>query len=98
MDFLSGLTFGYGKTEDNLVLNSVANREKAYKHLDAYGCIKCWLDNDKAGRQCVEALQKRYGDKVKDLSELFHPCKDVNEYLQLQITNKQQTIKTNLNL
>ena len=96
MDFLSGLTLGYGRTEDNLVLNSVANREKAYKHLDGYGCIKCWLDNDKAGRQCVETLQKRYGNKVKDLSELFRPCKDVNEFLQQQI--KKQTNKTNLNI
>jgi len=98
MDFLSGLTLGYGRTEDSLVLNSVANREKAYKHLDGHGCIKCWLDNDKAGRQCFEALQKRYGERIQDLSTVCRPCKDVNEYLQLQITNKQQTIKTNLNL
>mgnify|MGYP002624082748 FL=1 len=96
MDFLSGLVLGYGRTEDSLVLNSVANREKAYRHLDGYGCIKCWLDNDKAGRQCVETLQKRYGNKVKDLSELFRPCKDVNEFLQQQI--KKQTNKTNLNI
>ena len=96
MDFLSGLVLGYGRTEDSLVLNSVANREKAYRHLDGYGCIKCWLDNDKAGRQCVETLQKRYDNKVKDLSELFRPCKDVNEFLQQQI--KKQTNKTNLNI
>ena len=98
MDYLSGLTLGYGRTENCLVLNSVANREKAYKHLDEYGCIKCWLDNDKAGRQCLEALQKRYGERIQDLSTVCRPCKDVIEYLQLQITNKQQTIKTNLNL
>ena len=97
MDFLSGLTLGYGRTEDNLVLNSVANRGKAYKHLDGYEAIKCWLDNDKAGLQCLEALQKRYGEKVKDFSVVFRPCKDVNEYLQEQLKkNKQQTIKTKL--
>ena len=96
MDFLSGLTLGYGRTEDNLVLNSVANRGKAYRHLDDYETIKCWLDNDKAGRQCIEALQKKYGDRVKDFSIVFRPCKDVNEYLQEQQKNKQQTIKTKL--
>ena len=97
VDFLSGLTLGYGRTEDNLVLNSVANREKAYRHLDGYEAIKCWLDNDKAGLQCLEALQKRYGEKVKDFSVVFRPCKDVNEYLQEQLkNNKQQTIKTKL--
>lgn len=90
MDYLSDLTLGYGRTEDNLVLNSVANREKAYRHLDGYDQIKCWLDNDDAGKKCLEALQKRYGEKVKDFSVVFRPCKDVNEYLQ-QLTNKQQT-------
>ena len=91
VDLLSGLTLGYGRTEDNLVLNSVANGEKAYRHLDGYEAIKCWLDNDKAGQQCLEALQKRYGERVRNFSVLFRPCKDVNEYLQEQQKNKQQT-------
>jgi len=80
-----------------LVLNSVANKEKAYRHLDGYDQIKCWLDNDDAGKKCLAALQERYGEKVKDFSVVFHPCKDVNEYLQ-QLMNKQQTIKTKLKL
>ena len=106
VDFLSGLTLGYGRTEDNLVLNSVANRVKAYKHLDGYETIKCWLDNDEAGKLCLQALYRRYGDNVKDFSVVFRPCKDVNEYLQqdsgehqLSISNnKQQTNKTTLKL
>ena len=97
MDFLSGLTLGYGRNEDNLVLNSVANREKAYRHLDHYDAIKCWLDNDHAGQLCLQALYRRYGDKVRDFSVVFQPCKDVNEYLQQQNSNiKQQTNKTTL--
>ena len=98
VDFLSGMTLGYSRTEDNLVLNSVANKEKAYKHLDGYDLIKCWLDNDDAGKKCLAALQKRYGDRVKDFSVVFRPYKEVNEYLkqdssehQLSLTNKQQT-------
>ena len=91
VDFLSGLTLGYGRTEDNLVLNSVANKGKAYRHLDDYDLIKCWLDNDDAGKKCLKDLQKRYGERVKDFSVVFRPCKDVNEYLQQQLTNKQQT-------
>ena len=97
MDYLSGLTLGYGMTEDNLVLNSVANKEKAYRLLDGFDQIKCWLDNDDAGKKCLAALQERYGEKVKDFSIVFRPCKDVNEYLQMQLTNKQQT-KSNLKL
>lgn len=95
MDFLSGVTLGYGLYEDSLVLNSVANREKAYKYLDGYDSIKCWLDNDKAGRQCFEVLQKRYGERVKGCFSVFSSSKDVNEYLQQTTMNKQQT---NLNL
>ncbi len=91
IDYLSGLTLGYGRTEDNLVLNSVANKGKAYRHLDGYELIRCRLDNDEAGKKCLAALQKRYGEKVKDFSVVFRPCKDVNEYLQQQLTNKQQT-------
>ena len=91
MDYLSGLVLGYGRTEDNLVLNSVANKEKAYKILDGYDLIKCWLDNDDAGMKCLAALRDRYGEKVKDFSVVFRPCKDVNDYLQEQLKNKQQT-------
>ena len=71
MDFLSGLTLGYGRTEDNLVLNSVANVSKAYKHLDCYDQINTWLDNDDAARKCLETLRKRYGEKVTDHSEVY---------------------------
>ena len=97
MDYLSGLTLGNGKTEDNLVLNSVANIAKAYKHLDCYDQINTWLDNDDAGRKCLETLKKRYGEKVTDRSEIYRSCKDVNEYLQTK-KKEQQTIKTKLKL
>ena len=91
MDFLSGQTLGYGKTEDNLVLNSVANVSKAYKHLDCYSQINTWLDNDDAGRNCLETLKKRYGEKVTDRSEVYRSCKDVNEYLQQQVKQQRKS-------
>ena len=50
MDFLSAVTLGL-ETGDCLVLNSVANVEKAMKYLDGYGCIDCYLDRDEAGRR-----------------------------------------------
>ena len=97
MDYLSGLTLGYGKTEDNLVLNSVSNTAKAYKHLDRYDQINTWLDNDEAGRKCLDVLRNRYGEKVTDHSEIYRSCKDVNEYLQTK-KKEQQTRKTKLKL
>ena len=82
MDFLSAVTLGL-ETGDCLVLNSVANVEKAMKYLDGYGCIDCYLDRDEAGRRTLETLKERYGGRVCDRSALYDGCKDLNEYLQL---------------
>ena len=87
MDFLSAITLGL-ETGDCLVLNSVANEEKAMKHLDGYERIYCYLDRDEAGRRTLEALQGHYGECVCDRSALYDGCKDLNEYLQL--TTKKQ--------
>ena len=88
MDFLSAATLGL-ETGDSLVLNSVANVEKALKHLDGYERIDCYLDRDEAGRRAMEALRTRYGGKVTDRSGIYQGCKDLNEYLQ-QVSRKQQ--------
>lgn len=50
MDFLSAVTLGVTGNADCLVLNSVANVEKAAGLLDGYGRIGCFLDRDEAGR------------------------------------------------
>ena len=81
MDFLSAVTLGL-ETGDCLVLNSVANVEKAMKHLDGYGRMDCYLDRDEAGRRTLATLQGRYGERVCDRSSLYDGCKDLNEYLQ----------------
>ena len=82
MDFLSAVTLGLD-TGDCLVLNSVANMDKAMKHLDGYGRIDCFLDCDEAGRRALEALKGHYGGRICDRSALYDGCKDLNEYLQL---------------
>ena len=87
IDFLSAVTLGTAKGCDCLVLNSVANVEKAMKHLDGYGRIDCYLDRDEAGRRTLEILRKRYGNRIEDRSALYDGCKDLNEYLQ-QATKK----------
>ena len=88
MDFLSAVTLGL-ETGDCLVLNSVANVEKAMRYLDGYECIDCYLDRDEAGRRTLEALKGHYGGHVCDRSALYGGCKDLNEYLQLT-TKKEQ--------
>ena len=81
MDFLSAATLGLA-TGDCIVLNSVANVEKALKHLDGYRYIRCYLDRDEAGRRTLETLKECYGGRVCDRSALYGGCKDLNEYLQ----------------
>ncbi|WP_195326656.1 toprim domain-containing protein [Bacteroides uniformis] len=88
MDFLSAATLGL-ETGDCLVLNSVANVEKAMKYLDGYGCIDCYLDRDEAGRRTLAALKGHYEERVCDRSAIYDGCKDLNEYLQLT-TKKEQ--------
>ena len=82
MDYLSWMMLGLGCGEDHLVLNSVALLERSYEFLDRYARIKCYLDNDAAGKRTLEALRMRYGDKVQDCSGLYKEYKDLNEYLQ----------------
>ena len=88
MDFLSTVTLGL-ETGDCLVLNSVANMEKAMRYLDGCRRIDCYLDRDEAGRRTLEMLKERYGGRVCNRSALYDGCKDLNEYLQLT-TKKEQ--------
>ena len=88
MDFLSAITFGL-ETGDCLVLNSVANVEKAMRYLDGCGRIDCYLDRDEAGRRTLKMLKGHYEERVYDRSALYDGCKDLNEYLQLT-TKKEQ--------
>ncbi len=55
----SAVTLGVTGNADCLVLNSVANVEKAAGLLDGYGRIGCFLDRDEAGRRTLAALTMR---------------------------------------
>lgn len=95
MDYLSARALGIGGKEDHLVLNSVSNVARAYRHLDGYERVQCYLDNDEAGQRTLETLRARYGEKVSDCSGIYGGCKDLNEYLQSCI---KQNEKNNRNI
>lgn len=82
IDYLSGVMLGLDCGDDSLVLNSVALLERSYGFLDKYDRVNCYLDRDEAGRRTLEALRKRYGNKIEDCSSLYKGFKDLNEYLQ----------------
>lgn len=93
MDYLSACSSGIGEGEDHIVLNSVSNVAKAYKHLDGYGRICCYLDNDDAGRRALDVLRVRYGNRITDCSSLYSECKDLNEYRQKILATKEKNEK-----
>ena len=71
IDFLSWKVLGISRGEDYLVLNSVSLLERSFPYLDNYGKIRCYLDNDDAGRRTLAVLRKRYGDRIDDCSDLY---------------------------
>lgn len=88
MDYLSARALGIGGKEDHLVLNSVSNVARAYRYLDGYGKVQCYLDNDEAGRRTLETLRTRYGGRVSDCSGIYNGCKDLNEYQQKSLAER----------
>ena len=81
IDFLSAERLGFNDGTDTIVLNSVANLQKAILPLADYDLIMCYLDNDNAGRAALARLQREFDDKVMDKSALYPNHKDLNDYL-----------------
>lgn len=81
IDFLSLLTMQPNQTDtSSVILNSTGNLEKAIPFLSKYNLINAFLDNDEAGKQALEKLQK-LNLPVKDISKRYAEYKDVNDYL-----------------
>ena len=100
MDYLSFLTLrqescpNYPELDgqDYIVLNSVSNVNKALYPLGNYERIHCFLDNDHAGMETLRQIRMEYGrDRyIRDASQIYRGCKDLNEYLQKQVERKRQ--------
>ena len=89
-DFLSYLTIQkVEKTKhDVMVLNSVANIEKAMPFLKMHGNLYTYLDNDDAGRKATELI-KSANSTVYNRSTQYAEYKDLNDYL----CGKKQVVK-----
>ena len=100
MDYLSFLTLrqescpNYPELDgqDYIVLNSVSNVSKALYPLGSYERIHCFFDNDRAGMEALRQIRMEYGRDlyIRDASQTYSGCKDLNEYLQKQIERKRQ--------
>ena len=100
MDYLSFLTLrlescpNYPELDgqDYFVLNSVSNVNKALYPLGNYERIHCFFDNDRAGMEALQQIRKEYSNTlyIRDASQTYSGCKDLNEYLQKQTERKGQ--------
>ena len=100
MDYLSFLTLrqescpNYPELDgqDYIVLNSVSNVNKVLYPLGNYEHIHCFFDNDHAGMEALRQIRKEYGRNryIRDASQTYNGCKDLNEYLQKQAERKGQ--------
>ena len=81
-DFLSFLKLrNIPESKHNvIVLNSVANLSKAIDFIQSHNKIHTYLDNDDAGRKCLNEIQK-LGITIDDRSEVYKGYKDLNDYL-----------------
>lgn len=96
MDFLSYLTMkGKEAQASSIVLNSVSNIHKAVAYLREHHIseVRSFLDNDEAGRKALQYLREA-GIKVKDMSGLYAPHKDLNEWLCAEGKSSQKQAQT----
>ena len=100
MDYLSFLTlrlencpkFPELDRQDYMVLNSVSNVSKALYPLGSYERIHCFFDNDRAGMEAIQQIRKEYDATryIRDASQIYSGCKDLNEYLQKRIADRKE--------
>lgn len=89
IDFLSYMAINRILTPaaDVVVLNSVANLQKALPFLRAHTSIVAYLDNDDAGRAAVADMKRLLPDvKITDKAPAYTPHNDLNDYLVSTIT------------
>jgi hypothetical protein len=74
-----------------LVLNSLSFFTRSLLLQEKYQRIHLYLDNDNAGRKCIQEIQKRNPGKVVDESRTYKDFKDLNDWHVSN--NKSQHIK-----
>jgi DNA primase len=88
MDYLSYLTMEnqFQPQMNTVVLNSTAHLERAMTFLMRHQLIHAYLDNDTSGKEVLSEINKQHG-YVDDMSVIYYPYKDLNEYLVKQLIN-----------
>ena len=88
MDYLSFLTLNnrLHPQMNTVVLNSTAHLDRAMTFLKRHQLIHAYLDNDTPGKDVLSKISNQHG-QVEDMSMLYYPYKDLNEYLVKSVNN-----------
>lgn len=81
IDYLSALALSIISGADVIILNSIANVNKAVPYLKGYTTINCYLDNDNAGQTALAELTAIRGSTVINRSTLYSEFNDLNDFL-----------------
>lgn len=90
INFLSWLTIEKKTVPgvDVCVLNSVNNIDRAVPYLLGHTLVRCMLDNDDAGRNCLAVIRQRTSIKpeidITDEASLYEGFDDINDWLMAQ--------------
>lgn len=81
-DYLSFMEANHSRLDlqDCIILNSVANADKAKTRLAAYDAIDLFLDNDKAGWDTSAKIQQWFGSKVVMMNSLYRDYNDFSDW------------------
>lgn len=82
-DYLSSLTLGKHTTPevDSVILHSVVTLKQAKESLTKYNKVHSFLDNDKAGADCVTQLKEMVGANKVVEYQFYKNYNDLNDYL-----------------
>lgn len=79
----------YGSS-DYIILNTVANVNKVVGSLGKYDRIFTYLDNDEPGKIATDKIVNVHGHAVLDMSFVYHPYNDLNDYLRVILANNKK--------
>ena len=73
------------------VLLSVKDR-RDYPEIEARHIEDLEQDNDRAGMEAIQQIRKEYDATryIRDASQIYSGCKDLNEYLQKRIADRKE--------
>lgn len=94
IDYLSFLSaYPQAPKSSYVILNGVANVEKAFDFLSRYKKVDCYLDNDGGGDTCAKKIQQVVGEAFVDRRPFYKGFNDFNDKICSELKKSSQEFK-----